>query len=350
VAGKSQEKVRKPTKARRPAATGTTAAAVPELTTAVSATSTAETPTTVLPISASSLLTSTSEEEIISTTLSGQADNSNATTTLKSTTAAETTDEQSKQHSTEPAVVVATTLLLAEATEMTPMVVVDSLDTLSAPDVDTTATAAAAGQLQQRHQNPEPLRQQQQPQQAGGRPINRPQAGQHTTIGFAEVGGTTLSPAIREMVDEYTNGIHAPAPEKLSPSAIETIRKNFEQKKNIFEQFVSFGAEDKAFVPNSEVFTSDWSARADPLLSSAKSAPLSVGDKASARSDGSGVATTTLATAGVITTTPAVDAAAAATEEVGREGALSGGGKFSQERNAEGGFKPMIKPLFSPLS
>jgi hypothetical protein len=44
--------------------------------------------------------------------------------------------------------------------------------------------------------------------------------------------------------------------------------------------------------------------------------------------------------------------AAAATEEVGREGALSAGGgaKFSQERNAEGGFKPMIKPLFSPLS
>ncbi len=339
--------MRKPTKARRPSATATTAA-VPELTTAVSASSTAETPTTVLPLSASSLHTSTSEEEIISTTLSGQVDNSNATTTLRSTTAAETTDEQSKHHSTEPAVV-ATTLLLAEATEMTPMVVVDSLDTLSAPDVD--ATATAAGQLQQRHKNPEPLRQQQQPQQAGSRPINRPQAG-HTTIGGAEVGGTTLSPAIREMVDEYTNGIHAPAPEKLSPSAIETIRKNFEQKKNIFEQFVSFGAEDKAFVPNSEVFTSDWSARADPLLSSAKSAPLSVGDKASGRSDASVVATTTPTAAGVgITTTPAVDAAAA-TEEVGREGALSagGGGKFSQERNAEGGFKPMIKPLFSPLS
>jgi len=338
--------VRKPTKARRPSATATTTAAVPELTTAVSATSTAETPTTVLPISPSS----TSEEEIISTTLSGQVDNSNATTTLRSTTAAETTDEQSKNHSTEPAVVVATTLLLGEATEMTPMVVVDSLDTLSAPDVD--ATAAAAGQLQQRHQNPEPLRQQQ-PQQAG-RPVNRPQAGQHTTIGGAEAGGTTLSPAIREMVDEYTNGIHAPAPEKLSPSAIETIRKNFEQKKNIFEQFVSFGAEDKAFVPNSEVFTSDWSARADPLLSSAKSAPLSVGDKASGRSDASVVATKTppAAAAGVITTTPAAVDAAAATEEVGREGALSAGGgaKFSQERNAEGGFKPMIKPLFSPLS
>jgi hypothetical protein len=342
VAGKSQEKVRKPTKARRPSATATTTAAVPELTTAVSATSTAETPTTVLPLSPSS----TSEEEIISTTLSVQGDNSNATT-IRSTTAAETTDEESKHHSTEPAAVVATTLLLAEATEMTPMVVVDSLDTLSAPDVD--ATATAAGQLQQRHQKPEPLRQQQQPQQAGSRPVNRPQAG-HTTIGGAEVGGTTLSPAIREMVDEYTNGIHAPAPEKLSPSAIETIRKNFEQKKNIFEQFVSFGAEDKAFVPNSEVFTSDWSARADPLLSSAKSAPFSVGDKASARSDASVVATTAAAVAGVITTTPAVDAAAVATEEVGREGALSAGGKFSQERNAEGGFKPMIKPLFSPLS
>ncbi len=337
--------MRKPTKARRPAATGTTTA-VPELTTAVSATSTAETPTTVLPLSPSS----TSGEEIISTTLIGQEGSSNATTTLRSTTAAETTDEQSKNHSTEPAVV-ATTLLLGEATEMTPIVVVDSLDTLSAPDVD--ATATAAGQLQQRHQKPEPLRQQQQPQQAGGRPINQPQAGQHTTIGGAEAGGTTLSPAIREMVDEYTNGIHAPAPEKLSPSAIETIRKNFEQKKNIFEQFVSFGAEDKAFVPNSEVFTSDWSARADPLLSSAKSeGPLSVGDKASGRSDASVVATTTpAAAAGVITTTPAVDAAAA-TEEVGREGALSAGGgaKFSQERNAEGGFKPMIKPLFSPLS
>jgi hypothetical protein len=216
---------------------------------------------------------------------------------------------------------------------MAPMVVVDNLDTLSAPDVGSTAARSPDQQEQQQHQQ----QQQQNPfRPHQGRPTAPPPP-PVTTTNSEVVGGTTLSPAIREMVDEFTNGIHAAAPEKLSPTAIETIRKNFEQKKNIFEQFVSFGAQDKAFVPNSEVFTSDWSARADPVAASAGAAV-----------DSTMAITTTSATtvAGGTTTTSAADA----DTEVGRKGAAGGTSKFPQERNAEGGFKPMIKPLLSPLS
>lgn len=60
--------------------------------------------------------------------------------------------------------------------------------------------------------------------------------------------------------------------EQLGSSAYETLQKDFEQKRNIFEQFVSDGTvafteEDKRFTPNKEVYSSDWSIQAGQTVS-----------------------------------------------------------------------------------
>jgi len=58
-------------------------------------------------------------------------------------------------------------------------------------------------------------------------------------------------------------------PEYPEP-VLQAIKNNFEHKKNIFEQFVTFDENDKAFVPNKEVVHSDWTiedAPAPPQLS-----------------------------------------------------------------------------------
>ena len=301
------EKVRKPIRPRIPLLTVSTSSPSSSETTTTTAATTIplmEIPT-VLPTISVRLPQATD----ITTTNRGGQEDSDATTTLKTGT------QERETHSPEPATTTTQQQLVVESTELAPMVVVDNLDTLAAPEISS-------------HKAPPPPL-------ATQPPVRRtittlpPATVVTTTLGSVEVGGTTLSPA-REMVDEFTNGIHAAAPEKLSSTAIETIRKNFEQKKNIFEQFVSFGAQDKAFVPNSEVFTSDWSARADPLAADKSVDSKSRTEPSTATTTNTPISVTTLAA------------------EVGRQGAA--GSKFSQERNSEGGFKPMIKPLFSPLS
>jgi hypothetical protein len=299
--GSSVEKVRKPSKGK-----------IFPVSTTVSPPETGATnqPSTILPLTdmptilPSAITTLRSAQAGDVTTASGKSRDEAGTTTLKAITQETVEDSFGKTTTVQQSVV--------EATEMVPAVLMDSLDTLSAPESDGSQPAVAP-----------------QPTTAAAPPPTT--LGTTTAFGIGDAGGTTLSPAIREMVDEFTNGIHAAAPEKLSPTALETIRKNFEQKKNIFEQFVSFGAQDKAFVPNSEVFTSDWSARADPVAVE-KAADLS------GRTEPTSAAAATSTSAGVTTLAA----------NVGRQG--SAGSKSAPERNAEGGFKPMIKPLFSPLS
>lgn len=127
--------------------------------------------------------------------------------------------------------------------------------------------------------------------------------------------------------------------ETYAPPVLMAIKKNFEHKKNIFEQFVTFNENDKAFIPNKEVVSSDWSV--DSLHS------LDTEDKIL-----------------VYQTLPTTSAAAAPTARpaatsAGAPGApdkfpdkslrRNSGPNFPNERNAEGGFRPMIRPLHSPL-
>ena len=304
------EKVRKPIRPRIPLVTVSTSSPSSSETTTTTTTTATTIPLTEIPTVLPNTSVRLPHATDITTTNRGGQEDSDATTTLK------TGPQERETHSPEPATTTAQQQLVVESTELAPMVVVDNLDTLSAPEISS-------------HKAPPPPL-------ATQPPVRRtittlpPATVVTTTLGSVEVGGTTLSPAIREMVDEFTNGIHAAAPEKLSSTAIETIRKNFEQKKNIFEQFVSFGAQDKAFVPNSEVFTSDWSARADPLAADKSVDSKSLTEPSTSTATNTPISVTTLAA------------------EVGRQGAA--GSKFLQERNSEGGFKPMIKPLFSPLS
>jgi len=65
-------------------------------------------------------------------------------------------------------------------------------------------------------------------------------------------------------VNDYRSKVHVLPQDKLDSTVYETLQKNFEQKRNIFEQFVSDGSVsftevDKRFTPNKEVFNSDWS-------------------------------------------------------------------------------------------
>merc|ERR1711892_285374 len=67
-----------------------------------------------------------------------------------------------------------------------------------------------------------------------------------------------ISP-IQDLVNEYQKKGHVVAQNQYPEPVLKAIQKNFEHKKNIFEQFVSFDEGDKAFIPNKEVYGSDWS-------------------------------------------------------------------------------------------
>merc|ERR1712029_1069179 len=53
-------------------------------------------------------------------------------------------------------------------------------------------------------------------------------------------------------------GGHVVDHESYPQPVLQAIKKNFEHKKNIFQQFVTFDETDKAFIPNKEVVNSDW--------------------------------------------------------------------------------------------
>jgi len=134
-----------------------------------------------------------------------------------------------------------------------------------------------------------------------------------------------LSP-IQELVNEYQKKGHVVPQNQYPEPVLKAIQKNFEHKKNIFEQFVSFDEGDKAFIPNKEVYGSDWS----------HVNPVNLSDKLLVYQTFSPVETTSQTTLPPQTSTIQFDE-------------KKSNPTFPHERNAEGGFRPMLRPLHSPL-
>ena len=167
-----------------------------------------------------------------------------------------------------------------------------------------------------------------------------------TTTAFfrAREEGTTFSPQIQAIVNEYQEKGHVVSQPTYSEPVLQAIQKNFEHKKNVFEQFVTFDENDKAFVPNKEVVNSDWSF---------DNAPLSdLSDKI--------LVYQTLAPLSPVnpTTAPAAAPVKLARTNVNKEetnnrrnsgsavtNTQTNSAFYPNERNAEGGFKPIIQPL-----
>merc|ERR1711972_932082 len=117
---------------------------------------------------------------------------------------------------------------------------------------------------------------------------------------------TTFIAPIQEIVDDYRSQVLPQ--DKLDSSVYETLQKDFEQKRNIFEQFVSGGGSvaftevDKRFTPHKEVYTSDWTVQngGGQLLSPPHPTPLeerlSLTDKVLVYQDLTPITTTAAAT------------------------------------------------------
>jgi len=136
-----------------------------------------------------------------------------------------------------------------------------------------------------------------------------------------------ISP-IQELVNEYQKKGHVVAQNQYPEPVLKAIQKNFEHKKNIFEQFVSFDEGDKAFIPNKEVYGSDWS----------RINPVNLSDKLLVYQTFAPSETTHHA---LSTLPPPTSTTQFAETKINP--------KFPYERNAEGGFRPMLRPLHSPL-
>jgi len=156
----------------------------------------------------------------------------------------------------------------------------------------------------------------------------RPIVSSTTTQVFVPREETTtifISP-IQELVNEYQKKGHVVPQNQYPEPVLKAIQKNFEHKKNIFEQFVSFEENDKAFVPNKEAYSSDWSR-----------GPISLSDKLLVYQTFPPT-DTTLVPSTLPPQTSTVKYALAKNSP-----------SFPDERNAEGGFRPMLRPLHSPL-
>jgi len=158
---------------------------------------------------------------------------------------------------------------------------------------------------------------------------------------------TTFIAPIQEIVDDYRSKVHVVPQDQLDSSVYQTLQKDFEQKRNIFEQFVSGGAVaftevDKRFTPHKEVYTSDWTVQngGGQLLSPPNPTPLeerlSLTDKVLVYQDLTPVTTATTPAA-VVSTSPSSSPVASRRPSPGK--------LFQGERNAEGGFRPMIPRL-----
>ena len=143
----------------------------------------------------------------------------------------------------------------------------------------------------------------------------------------------TFPAPIQTLVQEYQERGHVVEQPEYPEPVLQAIKNNFEHKKNIFEQFVTFDENDKAFVPNKEVVHSDWTIEDAPAP-----APPQLSDKI--------LVYQTLppspAPAPASTVSPI---RTSAEEGIRRQSSQT----FPNERNAEGGFRPMIRPLHSPL-
>jgi hypothetical protein len=160
---------------------------------------------------------------------------------------------------------------------------------------------------------------------------------------------TTFIAPIQEIVDDYRSKVHVVPQDHLDSSVYQTLQKDFEQKRNIFEQFVSGGAVaftevDKRFTPHKEVYTSDWTVQngGGQLLSPPNPTPLeerlSLTDKVLVYQDLTPVTTATTPVA-VVSTSPSSSQSPVAPRKP------SPGQLFQSERHAEGGFRPMIPRL-----
>jgi len=138
---------------------------------------------------------------------------------------------------------------------------------------------------------------------------------------------TFISP-IQELVNEYQKKGHVVPQDQYPEPVLKAIQKNFEHKKNIFEQFVSFDEGDKAFIPNKEVYGSDWS----------RINPVNLSDKL-----------LVYQTFAPSETTPHAPSTLPPQTSTIKFDETKSNPKFPHERNAEGGFRPMLRPLHSPL-
>ena len=145
---------------------------------------------------------------------------------------------------------------------------------------------------------------------------------------------TTAYPApIQALVQEYQEKGHVIEQPTYPKPVLQAIQRDFQQKEKIFQQFVTFDETDKAFIPNKEVVNSDWN------LDVNTPAPPSLSDKILVYQTLSPV------------TSPAPEPRSDDTQLTSlQEGAKrSSAQSFPHERNAEGGFQPMLRPLHQPL-
>ena len=182
---------------------------------------------------------------------------------------------------------------------------------------------------------------------------------------------TTFIAPIQEIVDKYRNKVHVAPLDQLDSRVYQTLQKDFEQKRNIFEQYVSDGAVaftevDKRFTPNKEVYNSDWSVQAGFRQEPAPTLPTkdlqsrisletqpnpevrkSIEDKVLVYRDLTQSTKTVneAVTQAVSPTSPTtrLSLKAIATPSSGPPVPRSNDQIFPDERNAEGGFRPIAQ-------
>jgi hypothetical protein len=175
---------------------------------------------------------------------------------------------------------------------------------------------------------------------------------------------TTFIAPIQEIVDNYRSKVHVVPQDHLDSSVYQTLQKDFEQKRNIFEQFVSGGAVtftevDKRFTPNKEVYSSDWTIQtglgqkitppAQPQLNANRKleSHVSLEDKVLMYRDltPSSAPTTTTATAATkALPPPSIQPSSTVKPYVTREQTVP------DKRGSVGGFSPILRPPHSRLS
>lgn len=182
---------------------------------------------------------------------------------------------------------------------------------------------------------------------------------------------TTFIAPIQEIVDKYRNKVHVAPQDQLDSRVYQTLQKDFEQKRNIFEQYVSDGAVaftevDKRFTPNKEVYNSDWSVQAGFRQEAAPTLPSkdlqsrisletppnpevggSLDDKVlvyrDLTQDTEAVNQAVSQAASPTSPTTRLSLKAIATPSAGPPVPRSSDQIFPGERNAEGGFRPIAQ-------
>ena len=268
----------------------------------------------------------------------GYAKSTTTTKPTKTTTVPTTTTDTNSNTNSNPD----TTTVSSEVVESTETSIEDGLDQLSAPKPLAPAPKPRVpAPNKPASLKPKPFRKlvkpakqrpetTEQPPEDVTRPVRRPLAPKRpsppptrppppATRPPPTVETTTIAEAIQQVVDNYRQQDIVPQ-SQLSSAVLKTLEQDFEQKKNIFQQFVNFGEADSPFLPNAEVYASDW--RAPPPIKDV-AAPDLGGPVAERRGT---------------TVDPTTERSSLPpTEEAKGETA-----RFPAERNAEGGFRPIV--------